>query len=264
MADPRRSHEDTVFERTAASSQATSPPRRATPDQGVRPRIGRGPRRTRRKTVARIDAGVALRSAAISAAVAVFVLGGFFALQSLGIWRDHEAALGREKLMDPPSSVAAGGLVPTTAPAPTESSLEVRRSASLLGKEPAAEPPANTAPSAAAAETAPEPKPGQPTAADFERPAFLEPLEADEEPNEAGGAAAAASRAAGSAPSSSDNGREGRINTPINLRNAPQRGATVLATLAAGTKVTIYGCKSWCEVAADGKRGYVYRRAVDQ
>lgn len=58
-------------------------------------------------------------------------------------------------------------------------------------------------------------------------------------------------------------GNSGRITSAINLRNAPRRGADVIGTLPAGTKVTVFSCKSWCEVAANGKRGYVYARAVD-
>jgi uncharacterized protein YraI len=29
-------------------------------------------------------------------------------------------------------------------------------------------------------------------------------------------------------------------------------------------RVTLIGCKSWCEVVANGKRGFVYGRAVDR
>lgn len=267
MADPQRSHEDDVFERGAAAPRASAFGRDDEPTQSVRPRIGRGPARVQQRAAARIDSQVALRAIGVSGAVAVLVLGGFFLLQSLGIWRTEEMALEHSRLPQPTVKAAAGGLVPTTAPAaapaPPEVPNEAERVAALLSHEPAPQAPAQATPPASAPASAAPRTPGAPTAADFARPAFLEPLEADDTANEPA-AAKDGTQDGGEARSDPAGERQGRINTAINLRSGPQRGAPVLATLEAGTKVTIYSCKSWCEVAADGKRGYVYRRAVDQ
>lgn len=59
-------------------------------------------------------------------------------------------------------------------------------------------------------------------------------------------------------------GRTAKITMDINLRSGPRRASSVIGTIPAGTKVTLIGCRSWCEVVAKGKHGYVYRRAVDR
>lgn len=251
----------------------------------VRPRIGTGPR-TRRRRRARIDAGVIVRSVGISAAVLVVAFGGLLALH----------------LFAPPRPVVAVAEIPAAAPAtkrttaPTQHSVEppaaAMRAAAVLNA-PSAETTreANAAPADAAATPLAQPSGGTvatpaaspaapegPTPADFARPAFLEPRApatrvaagesaAEGEEDET---VAAAPTTPASAPQSRDSDvtasvrRTGRISSAINLRSAPRRGAEVIGTLEAGTKVDIFSCKSWCEVAADGKRGYVYARAVDQ
>lgn len=265
MADLQRAREANGLERPGVPPQAAGHLRAAVA-AGVRPRIGRGPSETRRPGRARIDRGVALRSLAISCAVAVFVLGGFYLLHSLGLGRTEEAAHDAQ-----PAPGVAAGLVPTTATAaPAAEEIAAAAVPAQAAPAPLAATPATAAPAQAPA----PPAPTGPTAADFARPAFLEPLEADkadadatDDPPPEAVAPASAARP-GAEPSGAEQaearGENGRINTAINLRSAPQRGASVLATLEAGTKVTVYSCKSWCEVAANGKRGYVYRRAVDQ
>lgn len=269
MADLQRAREGYAFERFAASPQAAASQRRSAAEETVRPRIGRGPRRTKRRSRSRMDMGVALRALAVSCAVAVFVLGGFFLLHSLGLGRSEEEAHA------PQPAVAVAGLVPTTAPAAQAPAEDAGRIAALLSSEPA--PAEAPAPIEAAPPPAAAPGPSQ---ADFSRPAFLEPREADKAdadaaddpaPQADGGAVPLpAARPAMAQASAADGeetgsvGREGRITTAINLRSGPQRGSAVLATLEAGTKVTVYSCKSWCEVAAGDKRGYVYSRAVDR
>lgn len=248
MADPRRASEAPASERIPVPPQSSSPQRRSTPVQAVRPRIGQGPGRTRRRSSTKIDRGVMLRALLVSCAVAAFVLGGFFLLHGLGLGRSEEAAE-----LPSAGTPATAGIIPTTAAAPMAS-----------------------APAAASAVTeAVEPAPAAPapTPADFSRPAFLEPPAADkadadaaDDPVPEASASADSAKAEASAQDgeSATAGKNGRITTAINLRSAPQRGASVLATLEAGTKVTVFSCKSWCEVAAGDKRGYVYRRAVDQ
>ncbi len=247
MADPRRASEAPASERILVPPHSTSPERRSSSTQAVRPRIGHGPGRAKGPVSTKIDRGVMLRALLVSCAVAAFVLGGFFLLHILGLGRSEEAAE-----LPAPETTARASLVPTIAAAP----------ASPAPVAPPAMPAAEPAPAAPA-----------PTPADFSRPAFLEPRAADNadadamddpvpEPNaSAESAKAEASAQDGQSPAA---GRNGRITTAINLRSAPQRGASVLATLEAGTKVTVFSCKSWCEVAAGDKRGYVYRRAVDQ
>ncbi|MDQ0504414.1 SH3 domain-containing protein [Xanthobacter agilis] len=274
MADLQRAHEGFASERPAT---APSSPRNGS-TQAVRPRLGHGRTPQARRGSARVDGGVVLRALGISCAVAVLVLGGFFLLRGFGLEQRQESVL----TPGPGAAVAVGGLVPSTAP-PTPTT-DARQIAALLSHEPAAA--AKPPPQAAASATKVVPAP---TAADFARPAFLEPHAADkadadatddpiDDPSPEARATASApvpparpALAQASGSSAADNaeetgsvGQSGRINTAINLRSGPQRGAAVLATLEAGTKVTVYSCKSWCEVAADGKRGYVYRRAVDQ
>ncbi|MFG1479029.1 SH3 domain-containing protein [Xanthobacter sp. V4C-4] len=254
MANLQRAPENLDIEPRPASPQPPAEPPRGPFAQGVRPRIGGGPVATPRRGNARVDRAVALRALAISCAVAVVVLGGFYTLHSLGFGRTEEA--GRDAAA-PGASVAPAGLVPTTAAvAPADAAGEPEPPA------PAPEPAPASAPAA--------PVPAGPTAEDFARPAFLEPMSADKAdadatddptPEVATAAKPATEAADGTA---APTGENGRINTAINLRSAPQKGAAVLATLEAGTKVTVYSCKFWCEVAANGKRGYVYRRAVDQ
>ena len=54
----------------------------------------------------------------------------------------------------------------------------------------------------------------------------------------------------------------GKVNTAVNLRSAPDNGASVVAVLAVGTTVQIEKCDFWCQVVVDGKRGYVFRKFV--
>lgn len=175
---------------------------------------------------------------------------------------------------------------PSAAPAPKPAAIDASRIASLLSNEPTAKqsPDESAAPNPAAISPAAEnmapavmatapvaTAPAAPTPADFARPAFIEPPAADkadadaiDDPAPEAAAPTPATRPNPPQERAEGSGTAGRINTAINLRAAPQKGAAVLATLEAGTKITVYACKYWCEVGADGKRGYVYRRAVDQ
>ncbi len=57
-------------------------------------------------------------------------------------------------------------------------------------------------------------------------------------------------------------GRTSTIVTDARIRRGPSTGHGVIGTVAAGKQVQVYGCKSWCEISYDGKRGFVYKRFV--
>lgn len=227
----------------------------------IRPRI----ELTNRRTISARSA-TSGRFLAVSTAVLILGAGGVFALHLM-------ASGGREAV-----AVAEAPAKPATAsrpPVTIDPRDSTRKVANLLG---APARPAAPAAAPAAAEAGP-------TAADFARPAFLEPLppqtlaeDADgpDEDEVAGGAAmayAAEPPAAGDVPfptrrpaearaPAPANGREARLVQAINMREAPRRGADTVAVLPAGAKVTLVSCSSWCEIVADGKRGYVYKSAV--
>jgi Bacterial SH3 domain len=54
------------------------------------------------------------------------------------------------------------------------------------------------------------------------------------------------------------------INISVNMRAKPDNDAAVVSILAEGTDVRVLSCDFWCEVEADGKRGYVFRKFVTQ
>jgi hypothetical protein len=45
----------------------------------------------------------------------------------------------------------------------------------------------------------------------------------------------------------------------VNLRASADNKADAVATLAAGSEVNIVKCSSWCEIDAEGKRGFILR-----
>lgn len=52
--------------------------------------------------------------------------------------------------------------------------------------------------------------------------------------------------------------RTRRTTTTLNLRSGPSAGTSKLATLPAGTPVTLGACAGgWCQVTWSGRRGYV-------
>lgn len=157
------------------------------------------------------------------------------------------------------------------------------RVASILGAagaEPASVSPASAPPASAmrvAIATPDGSAEPAPTAADFARPAFLEPLDgaaADTEEESADGAGPRAQAAlqdgvplptpkpARMAAAVSDDGKTARIRSSVTLRSGPRRSASAIGTLKAGTQVKLYSCKSWCEVASGDKRGFVYKASV--
>ncbi len=146
--------------------------------------------------------------------------------------------------------------------------------------------PTTTAPTT----TARRPAEAGPTAADFARPAFLEPaaprtLAADADGPDAGAAPKGPAMAYANEPSGAardlpfptrrpaetaratpsatpSEAGDTRLVRAINMRSAPRRGADTVAVLSAGTKVTLVSCSSWCEIEVGDKRGYIYKSAV--
>lgn len=47
------------------------------------------------------------------------------------------------------------------------------------------------------------------------------------------------------------------------MRSEPKRGAAAIGNLQSGQKVDLVACDGWCEVIADGKRGFIYKSFVD-
>lgn len=213
------------------------------------------------------------RFLAVSTAVLILGAGGIFALHLL-------ASGGREvvAMAEAPAKPASASRSPVT----IDPRNSTRKVANLLGTQARPAVPTVPAVTRAAAEAGP-------TADDFARPAFLEPLppqtlaEDEDGPDEdevLGGTTGSTMMAYAAEPSAASavpfplprpaqtqaaapaNGRETRLVRAINMREAPRRGAGTVGVLAAGTKVTLVSCSSWCEIVADGKRGYVYKSAV--
>lgn len=54
------------------------------------------------------------------------------------------------------------------------------------------------------------------------------------------------------------------ITSGVRLRGNPDNGAPTVAMLKPGAQVEVVQCKGWCEVVADGKRGFVFKRFLAQ
>lgn len=53
------------------------------------------------------------------------------------------------------------------------------------------------------------------------------------------------------------------IRSSVTMRSEPKRGAAAIGNLQSGQKVDLVACDGWCEVIADGKRGFIYKSFVD-
>lgn len=53
--------------------------------------------------------------------------------------------------------------------------------------------------------------------------------------------------------------RRGRIRTAVNLRTGPNNRSRVLKVVPTGASVGVVDCDSWCEIVADGTRGFIYK-----
>ncbi|MFG1349208.1 SH3 domain-containing protein [Xanthobacter autotrophicus] len=253
----------------------------------ARPRIGTSTRgRPPRRKVR--DGLLLWRALALSASVLILGMGGVVAYHSIGSNRPAPdgATLTAGGASDtrPPKAIG-----PSTPDGRTPDGGHAQMStkvASILAASSAAPERANAL-RVAAASPLPGPAEPAPTAADFARPAFLEPVSGDEAGDEASlpeGATqtvsdtmpaagaplpkakprAIAMASADTGKAAADDGRTARIRTAVTLRSGPKRSASVVGTLEEGTKVTLYSCKSWCEVSSGDKRGFVYKAAVAQ
>lgn len=73
---------------------------------------------------------------------------------------------------------------------------------------------------------------------------------------------AAATENAGNSAGPSPETRSAPVTTHVNLRAGPENDAAVLAVVAAGRNVEVLKCTQWCEVAYDGRQGFIHRRFV--
>ncbi len=53
------------------------------------------------------------------------------------------------------------------------------------------------------------------------------------------------------------------LRSPVTMRAAPKKGAAPVGNLSSGQKVELVACSGWCEVIAEGKRGFIYKSFVD-
>ncbi len=107
------------------------------------------------------------------------------------------------------------------------------------------------------AATASIPEPAQQPKAQASQPKASEPDETDLTPLpgvEVGGLAGSSASSVGA--------RSARIVKAVNMRARGQKGAKVLTVVPAGTTVSLYGCKVWCEISYNGQKGWVYKSFI--
>lgn len=253
------------------------------PGYMARPRIGTRPRaRSARKR--RGDGTILWRVLAVSTAVLILGTGGLLALHAMAPGAGVHAPV----RADPRRTEAAIAPVVTPFRASNEKPARERTAGEKADSESLARRAAAAASALAPPASSAAPGPGSavpdapaadpaPTAADFARPAFLEPLsgEAADTPEETvvaeadttvpqtdPPATAVPLPAPRPASAQEADSRSARIRMAVTLRSGPRRSASAIGTLGEGTKVTLYSCKSWCEVSAGDKRGFVYKNAV--
>jgi hypothetical protein len=98
---------------------------------------------------------------------------------------------------------------------------------------------------------APVPKPNDPVARSF----FGKDDEAD--------AAPASKKAASSAKIAPPSPGKAKVLMAVNMRAKPDNDAPSLKILGAGARVQVVSCDMWCLVVADGKRGYIFKKFLD-
>ena len=101
---------------------------------------------------------------------------------------------------------------------------------------------------------APLPTPAPKHAAVAAAPAAAAAAEKEEaDPDEADGSSAFGGDPTGNA----------TIRSSVTMRAAPKNGAAAVLNLQGGQKVELVACKGWCEIIAEGKRGFIYKRFVE-
>ncbi|MBS7546046.1 SH3 domain-containing protein [Ancylobacter oerskovii] len=108
---------------------------------------------------------------------------------------------------------------------------------------------------AAAATLSAAPSPAAPKPAPAAKPAAVQTAAAPAAQVEADGETADATTGA-------DPTGAATIRSPVTMRTGPNKGAAAMQTLKSGQQVELVSCSSWCEVVADGKRGFVYKSFV--
>lgn len=66
------------------------------------------------------------------------------------------------------------------------------------------------------------------------------------------------------APEPASAGKTGYANRHVNMRAGPSNDAKVITVIPAKARVTIHGCKGWCEISHEGRRGFVYKTFIKQ
>lgn len=54
----------------------------------------------------------------------------------------------------------------------------------------------------------------------------------------------------------------GRILRAVTMRTGPKKNAAAMVTVPAKTSVQVMGCKQWCQIIYNGKRGWVYKSYI--
>jgi hypothetical protein len=76
-------------------------------------------------------------------------------------------------------------------------------------------------------------------------------------------AAAAAPKKSATAASPAPSPGKAKVLMAVNMRAKPDNDSPSIKILGAGAKVQVVKCDGWCEVVADGKRGYVFKKFLD-
>ncbi len=50
-----------------------------------------------------------------------------------------------------------------------------------------------------------------------------------------------------------------RVTRAVNMRSSPKKGAKVLDVVPAGSTVNVFSCDGWCQIAYDGRKGWIYK-----
>lgn len=260
-------------------------------------RIGAGSRP--RRSLKRSDGLLLWRVLGVSAATLILGMGGLLAYNLIVLPSDTARAKVVQAAASaiPPAGVAnapqpGAPLATLTQPAPS-ATAPVPGSGAIPAQAPGVIGAAGHSQSAlkvasilgsgGGAPALPVPEAG-PTAADFARPAFLEPIDdaTDDDATIPPGAVETVAEgtppnavaplpvprptkmAAADTGATDDDGATARIRSAVTMRSGPRRSASAIGTLEAGTKVKLYSCKSWCEVSSGDKRGWVYKSSVDR
>lgn len=54
----------------------------------------------------------------------------------------------------------------------------------------------------------------------------------------------------------------GRILRAVTMRTGPKKNAAAMVTVPARTSVQVMGCKQWCQIVYNGKRGWIYKSYI--